>query len=415
MAYLGNEPATGLNKVAYQDLTGGSGTGFTLDQPVGDANQLAVFVNNVRQEPGVAYTASGTTLTMTGTIASTDDFYVVFNGLAVQTGVVPEKQSDGSYVYLGNVDINGNELILDADGDTSITSDTDDQIDFKTAGSDAMHLTSTGLGIGTSSPDADLSLTSPIYTSGGDDNGIRFQNQNNNGDAILQSYYSGTTSSALLHGANIYLSTGAAFTPFDNTKPNSYILQNTTGSIEFGNASTGTATQRVKIHPGGRTDFESPSGQRCIDVYRASSTSSNHIANFYSDVGGTKTVQQVMEASGDIESRTGNLTGTSDRTLKENIVDATAQWDDIKALDFKNFNFIGEPDRTMLGVIAQDVQAAGMTGLVKTNSETGKLSVKYSVMFMKAVIALQEAMTKIETLETEMTSLKARVQALENA
>jgi hypothetical protein len=186
---------------------------------------------------------------------------------------------------------------------------------------------------------------------------------------------------------------------------------NSDNSLQFHTA----ATERMRINTGGRTDFETSSGQRCIDVYRPTSTGTNHIANFYSDVGGTKTLQQVMEASGDIESRTGNLTGTSDRTLKENIVDATAQWDDIKALDFKNFNFIGEPDRTMLGVIAQDVQAAGMTGLVKTNEETGKLSVKYSVMFMKAVIALQEAMTKIETLETEMTALKARVTALENA
>jgi len=343
------------------------------------------------------------------------DLADVNDGTVALTSPVASAMSVTTTLTAGGIDINGNDFILDADGDTSITADTDDQIDFKTGGSDTMHLTSTGLGIGTSSPDADLSLTSPIYSSGGADNGIRFQNQNNNGDAIVQSYYSGTTPSALLHGANIYLSTGAAFTPFDNTKPNSYILQNTTGSIEFGTASSGTAVERIKLNVQGRTDFTSDAGQRCIDVYRPTSTATNHIANFYSDVGGTQTVQQVMEASGDIESRTSSLTGTSDRTLKENIVDATAQWDDIKALDFKNFNFIGEPDRTMLGVIAQDVQAAGMTGLVKTNQETGKLSVKYSVMFMKAVIALQEAMTKIETLETEMTALKARVTALENA
>ena len=37
---------------------------------------------------------------------------------------------------LTNIDINGTELILDADGDTSITADTDDQIDFKIAGAD---------------------------------------------------------------------------------------------------------------------------------------------------------------------------------------------------------------------------------------------------------------------------------------
>jgi len=41
-------------------------------------------------------------------------------------------------------DINGNELILDADGDTSITSDTDDQIDIKVGGSDKVVIDSSG-------------------------------------------------------------------------------------------------------------------------------------------------------------------------------------------------------------------------------------------------------------------------------
>ena len=33
-------------------------------------------------------------------------------------------------------------------------------------------------------------------------------------------------------------------------------------------------------------------------------------------------------------------------------------------------------------------------------------SVKYSVLYMKAIKALQEAMTRIETLEAEVTALK---------
>ena len=40
--------------------------------------------------------------------------------------------------------MNGTELILDADGDTSITADTDDQIDFKTGGSDRLVIDSSG-------------------------------------------------------------------------------------------------------------------------------------------------------------------------------------------------------------------------------------------------------------------------------
>jgi hypothetical protein len=98
---------------------------------------------------------------------------------------------------------------------------------------------------------ADLSLISPVYSSGGTGNGIRFQNQNNNADAIIQSYYSGTTASALLTGSNVYLSTGASFTSFDGTKPSSYVLQNTNGNIEFANASSGNPTSKMLIDSSG--------------------------------------------------------------------------------------------------------------------------------------------------------------------
>ena len=59
------------------------------------------------------------------------------------------------------IDLNGNEMILDADGDTTITADTDDQIDFKTAGSDRVTVNSSGnVGIGTTSPEHALHVDS---------------------------------------------------------------------------------------------------------------------------------------------------------------------------------------------------------------------------------------------------------------
>lgn len=85
MPYLGNPLAFAYSAVSYQDFTGGTGTSFTLNNSVLNSNELEVFVNNVRQEPSVAYTASGTTLTMTGSISASDDFYVVYQGMAKQT------------------------------------------------------------------------------------------------------------------------------------------------------------------------------------------------------------------------------------------------------------------------------------------------------------------------------------------
>jgi len=53
----------------------------------------------------------------------------------------------------------GNEVFLDSDKDTSITADTDDQIDIKTGGTDRVHIDSSGnVGIGTSSPIENLEV-----------------------------------------------------------------------------------------------------------------------------------------------------------------------------------------------------------------------------------------------------------------
>ena len=68
--------------------------------------------------------------------------------------------SMGSIVTSG-VDLNGGELVLDLDGDTSITSDTDDQIDIKMANIDVANLTTANTGdlvISTAVSDKDFVL-----------------------------------------------------------------------------------------------------------------------------------------------------------------------------------------------------------------------------------------------------------------
>lgn len=113
MPYIGNAPTTQFASLDYQDLTGVTGVpakrGYTLNSAVGSANDIEVFVNNVRQEPGIAYTVSGTTLTMTGDVETTDDFYVVFQGKAVGTASHPAGNAleATSGTFTGNVSITG--------------------------------------------------------------------------------------------------------------------------------------------------------------------------------------------------------------------------------------------------------------------------------------------------------------------
>ena len=52
---------------------------------------------------------------------------------------------NGNLTTTGSVDIDGQELILDADADTSITADTDDQIDFRIGAVDVLTLTNSHL------------------------------------------------------------------------------------------------------------------------------------------------------------------------------------------------------------------------------------------------------------------------------
>ena len=60
----------------------------------------------------------------------------------------------------GGIDLNGSELILDSDADTSIHSSTDDQIDFKVGGGDRLVVDASGLKVTASSSYPRISITS---------------------------------------------------------------------------------------------------------------------------------------------------------------------------------------------------------------------------------------------------------------
>ena len=95
MPFIGNQPALSYTSFAKQDFTTSATTSYTLDHPVTNENEIALFINFVRQEPTTAYTASGTSLTLTSATASSDDMYCVYLGKAVQT-VNPPSGSVGS-------------------------------------------------------------------------------------------------------------------------------------------------------------------------------------------------------------------------------------------------------------------------------------------------------------------------------
>ena len=153
-----------------------------------------------------------------------------------------------------------------------------------------------------------------------------------------------------------------------------------------------------------------------------------------------------VHADGDVDNHDNFFGQISDERIKSNITDANSQWDDIKSIKFGNFERkddiaqYGDGKKVQIGVVAQELETVS-PGLVretepsaddiKMSSEFGTLyedgdtipedknigdiktttgekvkAVAYSVLYIKAAKALQEAMTRIETLETKVKALE---------
>jgi hypothetical protein len=150
----------------------------------------------------------------------------------------------------------------------------------------------------------------------------------------------------------------------------------------------------------------------------------------------------IVRDSGNVQNTNNSYTGISDIKLKENVVDASSQWADIKSLQVRNYNFkeeTGQPTHRQtrtdcsrsLKLVCPLVSSSESPDRDAEGNDLGTVtkSVNYSVLYMKAVKALQEAMERIETLEGmvavnnitideqqhQLSTLAARLTALESA
>ena len=140
------------------------------------------------------------------------------------------------------------------------------------------------------------------------------------------------------------------------------------------------------------------------------STSGYHL---YSSTGGV--VKATINGDGTYGSATNTYGSTSDLKLKQDIVDAGSQWNDVKSFKFKKYRYKSDPNgQLQLGVIAQDLEETSPGLVYETRDEdsegndlgTVTKNVKYSILYLKAVAALQEAMDRIEKLEADVAALK---------
>ena len=138
--------------------TGVASQALTLTKaPLGET-ALLVNIDGVVQEPTDDFTVSGTTVTIVGTAPLNSEINVTH-----LSGTVPNTLASA-------VDVNGlsDGIILDADADTTISADTDDQIDIKVGGSDIATLTTSSLTLKNSATADNSTFTLNLQTAESD-------------------------------------------------------------------------------------------------------------------------------------------------------------------------------------------------------------------------------------------------------
>lgn len=198
-----------------------------------------------------------------------------------------------------------------------------------------------------------------------------------------------------------------------------YYTHNTVpeNSLVFGT----NAVDRLWIGGGGRFAVTSVSSALSTGVFQTAASAGTSVALIEGRHSGTEGQSQTgtlcftVLTNGNTQNTNNSYGAISDIKLKENIVDANSQWDDIKGVQVRNYNFKQGQTHTQIGVIAQEIEQVS-PGLVTETPDrdasgvdlgTVTKSVNYSVLYMKAIKALQEAMERIETLEAKVAALEA--------
>jgi hypothetical protein len=282
MPYIGNTPALDYISFAVQNFTVTAGTTvYTLDYSVSNENDIALYINSVAQRPGVsfAYSATGTTLTLTSATQSGDTMYAVFIGRAVQTVTPPANIN----LQLADGTAAAPSLNFANDTNTGIFRPAADTIGFAEGGAEAMRITSDGrLGIGT---------TTPVVLLHAFGNGPQIRVENNSANTTTSFQVKNTVS-------NIYLAidsdTGGSFGKascavlwFDGNNALVFAANNgermrltSTGTMLIGKTASNIATAGTQIDAGGDAAF-TVNGNPVLYVNRL--TSDGDLVRFFQD------------------------------------------------------------------------------------------------------------------------------------
>lgn len=478
MAYIGQGIKQGTFSVL--DTSGntynGSNTTFSLGTQVGSAAQLIVSHDGVIQLPGTDYTlaSGGTQITFSTAPASGASIFIVEISGAVGGTVTPSDNSVGITQLNVSDGSNGQALTTNGSGTLSFSTIStgltgiDDQ---SSSNDDQLTITDTAVVVNEDSDDVDFRVESNgnanmLFVSGGNDVvGVGAEGDLGSGIHIKVSDTTGSVSS---NADNIVIEENGncGITMLTATNGNGHIFFGHSGDQDEGFIVYDADNNRMRfgVNAGEAARIESDndflinrtsnngSYPGKLSVLTTGSEISATIENSNTD-SLTSSVLKVVSArnttnstynlidahppggrflvrdSSNVQNTNNSYGSISDERVKQDITDANSQWDDIKALKVRNFKLKSNTSKTQIGVIAQELETAGMNGLVEDappekedvafHSDFGTIddggnftagqkvkSVKYSVLYMKSIKALQEAMTRIETLEAKVKTLE---------
>jgi hypothetical protein len=235
---------------------------------------------------------------------------------------------------------------------------------------------------------------------------------------------SNPTAELHVNGGGLFTSP-VSFAQGTNSAPGLYPSTDTNTGIYSPGADsisiTTNGVERLRVDLNGILGTFGASGQTALFVATGSSagTTNRIFSGTFGATGvfgGAESVR--IFSNGNIQNTNNSYGAISDIKLKENIVDSGSQWDDLKTLRVRKYNLkeaTGHTPHTQIGLIAQEVELVSPGLITETpdcddeGNDLGTVtkSVNYSVLYMKAVKALQEAMERIEALETKVAALEA--------